>query len=189
MNSFWVSSVFKIPCVRTRWLPLGSLPRRNSVQTGSLQTHAALQPLPHWSSPTRSYCCGNSAPALFLSLAWNPAIITRAQILSFWGPNSLKWFLHRGFKSATDSRSVKICSVPERYEVYLVGIFTCDTCCNNMAPWGRRCRQTLKVDGRVSPRLDPIKHPDVFDPFKRNAHSNLPEDSGVNTTQGQEDAK
>lgn len=58
-----------------------------------------------------------------------------------------------------------------------------------MAPRGRSCRQTLEVDGTVSPRLDPVKHPDVFDPFKRNAHSNLPEDSGINTTQGQEDAK
>ncbi|TNN86769.1 hypothetical protein EYF80_002952 [Liparis tanakae] len=35
-----------------------------------------------------------------------------------------------------------------------------------MAPGGGGCRQALEVNVRVSPRLDPIQHPDVFYPLK-----------------------
>lgn len=65
---------FKIPSWLTRWLLHGSLPRRSSVQTGNQQTHAAPLLLQRWSNPTRSCCCGNSAPAPSQSSAWNPAI-------------------------------------------------------------------------------------------------------------------
>lgn len=58
-------------------------------------------------------------------------------------------------------------------ESYLVRIFTGNTSCNDMAPGGRCSGQSLKVNGTVSPGLDPIKHPDVFDSVKRNTHSNL----------------
>lgn len=68
-------------------------------------------------------------------------------------------------------------------QVYLIRIFTCDAGCNYVASWGGCSRQTLKVDGTVSPGLDAIKHSDVFDPLKRNTHSNLTEDSGISTTQ------
>lgn len=60
--------------VLTRWLLHDSPPKRSSVQIGSQQTHADLQLLRHWSSPTRFYCCGNSALAPFQSSAWSPAI-------------------------------------------------------------------------------------------------------------------
>lgn len=91
--------------------------------------------------------------------------------------------MHRGYESATILFSMGFFCVPEESEVYLVRIFTCDTCCDYMAPWGGRCRQSLKVDGRVSPGLDAIKHSDVFHPLKRNTHSNLTEDSGISATQ------
>lgn len=56
----------------TIWLLRDSPPRRNSVQIVSQQTRVVHQLPRHWSSPTHSYCCGNSAPALFLNLVWNP---------------------------------------------------------------------------------------------------------------------
>lgn len=68
-------------------------------------------------------------------------------------------------------------------EAYLVRVFTGDTCCNDMAPRGGGSRQALKVNGGVSPGLDAIKHPDVFDPLKRYTHSNLTGDKGYFTTQ------
>lgn len=59
--------------------------------------------------------------------------------------------------------------------IYLVWIFTGDTCCDYVAP-GRRCsRQPLEVNGGVSPWLDPVQHPDIFDSLERNPHGNLTE--------------
>lgn len=78
---------------------------------------------------------------------------------------------------------LQLFSVPGESEAYLIRVFTGDTCCNDMAPWGGGCRQTLKVNWRVSPGLDPIKHPDVFDSLKRNTHSNLTEDSVISRKQ------
>lgn len=56
---------------------------------------------------------------------------------------------------------------------YLVWIFTRDTCCDHVAPGRGRSRQSLKVDGGVSPRLDTVQHPDVFYSLERNTHGNL----------------
>lgn len=51
-----------------------------------------------------------------------------------------------------------------------------------MASWGGGSRQTLKVYWTVTPRLEPVKHPDVFDAVKRNTHSNLSKEGGISTT-------
>jgi len=53
----------------TRELTLGLRPTRSSVQTASPQTHGARQTPTRWNNPTRSYCCGSSAPALFQNSA------------------------------------------------------------------------------------------------------------------------
>lgn len=56
---------------------------------------------------------------------------------------------------------------------YLVWILAGDTCSDHMAPRRGCSRQPLEVDGRVSPRLDAVQHPDVFDSLERNSHGNL----------------
>lgn len=58
-------------------------------------------------------------------------------------------------------------------ESYLIWVLTGDTSSNDMAPWGRGSWQSLKINGRIPPGLNAIKHSNVFDPMKRNAHSNL----------------
>lgn len=71
-------------CVHTKWLLPDSLPTRNSVRTVSQQTRANLQLLPRWSSPRRSYCCGNLAPVLFLNLVWNPTKNSSTHLNFLW---------------------------------------------------------------------------------------------------------
>lgn len=56
---------------------------------------------------------------------------------------------------------------------YLVRVFTGDAGSDDMASRAGGVGETLKVDGTVSPGLEPIKHSDVFDPMKRDSHSNL----------------
>lgn len=58
-------------------------------------------------------------------------------------------------------------------ESYLIWVLTGDTSSNDMAPWGRGSWQSLKINGRIPPGLNAIKHSNVFDPMKRNTHSNL----------------
>lgn len=56
---------------------------------------------------------------------------------------------------------------------YLIWVFAGDTCSDHVAP-GRGCsRQPLEVDGGVSPRLDAVQHPDVFDSLERDPHGDL----------------
>lgn len=66
------STAKQIKLKLTKWPLHGFHPKRNSVQTVSLQIREVHLLPPHWNNPRRFYCCESSAPARCLNWVWSP---------------------------------------------------------------------------------------------------------------------